>query len=223
MAPMRHVTCGLGQALAALHLQDLSPFVSLTAIQTLCFSVDDVVEALPDAAPTVMPALERIESFGVNHLPQILAAAAMPNLSFLQFVGNHRWDQPGAQLDCVSCLTALKQLHMRHMQLEGSTLHLGALPQLVILDLEDVTMEPGNMVLRGGTTLQTLGLDCDSVMDEMSVAAVEALPCLRQVILYMVDDMFDLSDTTIGSQLYLARLQDTLMARGCQIDVVEAI
>lgn len=145
----------------------------------------------------------------------------MPALTCLQFIGNQEVSQPGALLDCVSCLTALKQLYMRHMQLEGSTLHLGALPQLVTLDLEDVTLEPGGTVLSGGTMLQTLALDCYCLMDEVAVAAVEALPWLRRVAFYM-DDMFDLN-TNIGSLLYLARLQNTLTARGCKVDVVETI
>ena len=161
-------------------------------MQTLFFSVDAVVEALPEAAPAAMPALEKIVAFGVNNLPQILAAATMPALTFLQFVGSQEMVQPGALLDCISCLTALKQLYLNHMQLEDSTLHLGALPQLVLLDLEDVTLQPGGTVLRGGTTLQTLALDCYCVMDEVTVAAVKALPFLRKVSFYL-DDMFDLN------------------------------
>ena len=192
--------------------------MSLTAIQTLWFSVEVVVEALPDAAPAVMPALERMGLVGANYLPQFLAAATMPNLTFLQFDGNHHWDQPGEQLDCISCLTALKQLHLRSVQLYGCTLHLGALPQLIILDLQNVLMLTGNIVLRGGTMLQ-MRLACHNfVMDEVWVAAVEALSCLRLVKLYTGDHFLDMDNDT-GSLLHPARLQSTLMARGCQIDV----
>ncbi len=182
--------------------------------------------AQPGAVPAVMPALTQFQLFvhrDSNILPAILAAAAMPALTYLLFDGFYGGNEVYSEdLDCISCLTALETLHLRAVDVRSSTLHLGALPRLLSVDLEHVTLEPGGtLFLRGGSVLQTLALDYIELQrdDDGMLAAVQVLPCLRRLSLY-ADDMVGVKHQ-FGRLLYLARLQSTLEARGCQIKVIE--
>ncbi len=210
--------------LSVLHLQDLTAFASLTELRTLCLSVKIVKWAAPPGAvPAMMPALTPFQFIGTSHLPAILAAAAMPALTSLLIDGQGASLDAPEDLDCISCLTALETLRLRTVDLEGSTLHLGALPRLLSLDLDCHNLPRGGSVLRGRTALQTLALDYQVLEHdgEEMMAAVEALPCLRRLSLY-ADDLVIMTQE-FGRLLCLARLHSTLEARGCQIEVVESI
>lgn len=202
-------------------VQNVQTLVSLTALQQLkIFSI--ALGPPPAGDPAVMPFLEDLDIEGsTNYLPDILAAATLPALKILSICTQQGRINPESQLDCTSRLTALERLSLyspEQSTLDASALRLSALPRLTSLHTMHIPLLPAT--LEGGTALEHLQLEIDcALLNEEVVAAVAALPCLRQLTAYREHAAFEEQDD-LRPLLHLGQLQHALEVRGSQIEVV---
>ena len=154
-------------------------------------------------------------------MPEILAAATLPALKVLRICTQQSTFNPESQLECTSRLTSLELLSLyspERSTLDASALRLSALPQLTSLYTSGIPLLPA--ALRGGTALETLQLDITcALLNQEVLAAVAALPRLRQLTAYREQAVFEEQDD-LRPLLHLGQLQHALEARGCQIEVV---
>lgn len=202
-------------------VQNVQTLVSLTALQQLkIFSI--ALGPPPAGDPAVMPFLEDLDIQGsTNCLPDILAAATLPALKILSICTQQGRINPESQLDCTSRLTALERLSLyspEQSTLDASALRLSALPRLTSLHTMHIPLLLAT--LEGGTALEHLQLEIDcALLNEEVVAAVAALPCLRQLTAYREHAAFEEQDD-LRPLLHLGQLQHALEVRGCQIEIV---